>query len=241
MGTQACTPTTRFSATPNHLMVTLILTHIIMTTLLIQMRPGSPSVASSSKNGCIERVRFVVGALLGWAHLTASLAALKVAEEEKSNVLTASAYHHRSDAYSSVVALLAIVRPQPTVLALANDQQGGSWVGFSAADPLGGLLVAGMILLQGAQVGLASITELLDQSADPELATDIRSLLEEERIASLRIFKSGALHLLDVAFEVAPSLTVRETATRERELTKRVKEAFPTITEVAVRFRPASS
>jgi divalent metal cation (Fe/Co/Zn/Cd) transporter len=36
--------------------------------------------------------------------------ALRVAKEEHSNVLVASAYHHRSDAYGSAIALVAIVR-----------------------------------------------------------------------------------------------------------------------------------
>jgi divalent metal cation (Fe/Co/Zn/Cd) transporter len=48
----------------------------------------------------------------------------KVAEQENSPVLMANAYHHRSDAYSSVVALVAIL--------------GSGWFPALPLDPLGG-------------------------------------------------------------------------------------------------------
>jgi divalent metal cation (Fe/Co/Zn/Cd) transporter len=48
----------------------------------------------------------------------------KVADQENSPVLLANAYHHRSDAYSSVVALIAIL--------------GSGWFPALPLDPLGG-------------------------------------------------------------------------------------------------------
>jgi predicted cation transporter len=52
-------------------------------------------------------------------------------------VLIANAWHHRTDAVSSVVALIAIV---------------GARAGLPILDPLAGLLVAGMVSLTGLQV-----------------------------------------------------------------------------------------
>jgi divalent metal cation (Fe/Co/Zn/Cd) transporter len=51
--------------------------------------------------------------------------------------LIANAWHHRTDAVSSVVALVAIV---------------GARAGLPILDPLAGLLVAGMVSLTGLQV-----------------------------------------------------------------------------------------
>jgi divalent metal cation (Fe/Co/Zn/Cd) transporter len=51
----------------------------------------------------------------------------KVAEQENSPVLLANAYHHRSDAYSSVVALVAIL--------------GSGWFPTLPLDPIGGASV----------------------------------------------------------------------------------------------------
>lgn len=55
--------------------------------------------------------------------------------------------HHRSDAYSSFVALIAI---------------GGTYAGIPLFDPLGGILVSGMILKSGSEIMWSSSRELLD-------------------------------------------------------------------------------
>lgn len=60
-----------------------------------------------------------------------------VGKKRQSQVLIANAWHHRTDAVSSVVALLAIV---------------GSMSGAPMLDPIAGLMVAGMVSLTGVQV-----------------------------------------------------------------------------------------
>ena len=57
----------------------------------------------------------------------------KVAEQENSPVLLANAYHHRSDAYSSVVALVAIL--------------GSGWFPALPLDPIGGASLKGTYFL----------------------------------------------------------------------------------------------
>ncbi|GAA5917340.1 hypothetical protein JCM8208_000993 [Rhodotorula glutinis] len=79
---------------------------------------------------------------------------LRVARAQHSNVLLANAYHHRSDALGSLVALLAI---------------GAARVGFPMLDPVGGLVVAGMIAKQGYDVGKDALGALVDQVADDEV------------------------------------------------------------------------
>ncbi|GAA6017343.1 hypothetical protein JCM11491_000639 [Sporobolomyces phaffii] len=93
-------------------------------------------------------------------------ATLKVAKETHSNVLLANAYHHRSDSLGSLVALLAI---------------GAARVGFPMLDPIGGLVVGGMIAKQGWDVGKEAIGELVDKLNDPSLPPKIY-----ETVASLR-------------------------------------------------------
>lgn len=57
-------------------------------------------------------------------------------------MLIANAWHHRTDAVSSVVALLAIA---------------GSMCGAPMLDPIAGLMVAGMVALTGVQVCCARL------------------------------------------------------------------------------------
>ncbi|GAA5821964.1 hypothetical protein JCM10212_004089 [Sporobolomyces blumeae] len=93
-------------------------------------------------------------------------ATLKVAKETHSNVILANAYHHRSDSLGSLVALVAI---------------GAARVGFPMLDPIGGLVVGGMIAKQGWDVGKEAIGELVDKLGDPTLPPQIYDL-----VASLR-------------------------------------------------------
>ena len=62
----------------------------------------------------------------------------KVGERYNSKVVIANAWHHRSDSLSSLVALLGV---------------GGALLGYPYLDPVGGLIVAGMIAKMGFDTG----------------------------------------------------------------------------------------
>ena len=76
-------------------------------------------------------------------------------------MVIANAWHHRSDALSSVVALVGI---------------GGSMVGFPSLDGLAGVLVSFMIAKVGGDMLYSAVGELSDSSAQQELATKINDL-----------------------------------------------------------------
>eukprot|EP00984_Skeletonema_dohrnii_P034056 scaffold32889_cov44-Skeletonema_dohrnii-CCMP3373.AAC.1 len=80
----------------------------------------------------------------------------RVGEKLNSQVVIANAWHHRSDAYSSVLALISIG------LAMAVP-------GFLAADPAAGMLVAGMIAMTGAEIMGESVKQLTDAVTDEDL------------------------------------------------------------------------
>ncbi|BGP01569.1 mitochondrial metal transporter [Rhodotorula toruloides] len=85
-------------------------------------------------------------------------ATLKVARQQHSNVLLANAYHHRSDSLGSLVALIAI---------------GAARVGYPMLDPLGGLVVSGMIAKQGWDVGKEALGGLVDQVTDEKVQPSV--------------------------------------------------------------------
>jgi len=156
---------------------------------------------------------------------------MEVAKEEKSNVLVASALHHRSDALSSIVALAAIAF---------------STFGFVVADPLGGLFVTAMILFQAYHVGLGALQELLDRDPEPELSTEMRkvvlSLMDEpaptiSAVSELKLSRSGPNKLVQVDVTVRPEVSVAQTTSIEKEVLTRLRDRFEDVTEVRVRFR----
>ncbi|KAL0073469.1 cation efflux family-domain-containing protein [Phycomyces blakesleeanus] len=154
-------------------------------------------------------------------------ATIKVGEKERSDVLVANAWHHRSDAYSSVVALVAI---------------GGSWAGLPVLDPLGGLLVAGMIFQSGGSLMRSSLRELTDKGIGPAEITDILSAInkvkEQEQdlidFHSIRGRKMGPFHHLDLVLQLNPQLTISQAHRIEQLVRHTIKTECKLIQEVLV-------
>jgi hypothetical protein len=134
-----------------------------------------------------------------------------VGERLQSPVVIANAWHHRSDAYSSVLALLSI--------AMAR-------AGFPAADAAAGLLVAGMICMTGGDILVESIQQLSD-SANEELQESVRTVVETYiqsddddilRVTSIRARQVGSSAFIDVTVETPPHLSTTATRAVEERL-----------------------
>lgn len=86
----------------------------------------------------------------------------KVGDALNSQILVANAWHHRSDAFSSILSLISIAAAM-------------SLPGFLIADSAAGMLVAGMICLTGSEILSESVKQLTDTS-DKSLSIKIESL-----------------------------------------------------------------
>ncbi|KAL7529036.1 hypothetical protein ACHAWF_002818 [Thalassiosira exigua] len=136
----------------------------------------------------------------------------RVGEELNSQVVIANAWHHRSDAYSSVLALISIG------LAMAVP-------GFLAADPFAGMLVAGMIAMTGAEILGESVKQLTDAVTDEELVQNVERVASEDadvkQVTRVRARQVGSSALVDVQVEVPPDLSASAMkAIEERVRTK---------------------
>lgn len=173
----------------------------------------------------------------------------KVADEEHSPVLYANAIHHRSDAYSSFVALFAII---------------GSWL-FPALplDPIGGLLVSFVILKQGLNLFGGAFTELTDAgisaNSQRKLVHALNPLLSSPSLPSsvlgngfhdttellavrhLRARRAGSLMYVDLTADVPSNMSVTATSRLEVKISQTLKEARREISEVRVKFHPVDT
>ena len=86
----------------------------------------------------------------------------KVGDALNSQILVANAWHHRSDAFSSVLSLISIAAAM-------------SSPGLLIADSAAGILVAGMICLTGFEILFESVKQLTDTS-DKSLAVKIENI-----------------------------------------------------------------
>mmetsp|Transcript_20671 Transcript_20671/g.41970 ORF Transcript_20671/g.41970 Transcript_20671/m.41970 type:complete len:617 (-) Transcript_20671:286-2136(-) len=122
----------------------------------------------------------------------------RVGEKLNSQVVIANAWHHRSDAYSSVLALISIF------LAMA-------FPGFLAADPAAGMLVAGMICMTGAEILGESVKQLTDAVTDEQILKNVQTVSSRDadvkEVTRVRARQVGSSALVDVAVTTGPDLS----------------------------------
>jgi len=145
----------------------------------------------------------------------------------RSNMLQANAWHHRTDAVSSVIVLIGI---------------GGAQMGYPLLDAYAAIAVALMIMKIGVEVAYQSIMELVDTALDAEEVEQIRQTIlmraDVQELHMLRTRRMGHNALVDVHIQVAPRLSVSEghhiSEQVERDLIKR----FEDINDVTVHIDP---
>eukprot|EP00591_Stephanopyxis_turris_P000917 CAMPEP_0195518772 /NCGR_PEP_ID=MMETSP0794_2-20130614/13624_1 /TAXON_ID=515487 /ORGANISM="Stephanopyxis turris, Strain CCMP 815" /LENGTH=562 /DNA_ID=CAMNT_0040647793 /DNA_START=234 /DNA_END=1922 /DNA_ORIENTATION=- len=149
----------------------------------------------------------------------------RVGEDLKSQIVLANAWHHRSDAYSSVLALvsigLAIVFPS-----------------LLAADSFAGLLVAGMICMTGAEIMIESIKQLTDTNNE-ELVGKVEKVIAHMNddivgVKRIRARQVGSTALVDVSITTADGLSSSAVHTIEERLRRRIMEDEPSVIDAEV-------
>lgn len=137
----------------------------------------------------------------------------RVGEKLNSQVVIANAWHHRSDAYSSVLALISIG------LAMAVP-------GFLAADPAAGMLVAGMIAMTGAEIMGESVKQLTDAVTDEEMVQKSELVASQdpdiEGVTRVRARQVGSRALVDVDVDVPPDLSASAIRAIEERIRVRI-------------------
>ena len=124
---------------------------------------------------------------------------IKVANKINSPALKADAWHHRSDALSSVAAFIGI---------------GGALLGFKALDPLASIAVAFFVAKVGLDILKDSTNELMDYSIHPDQESQIKDIANNTNgvinLGELRTRKHGAMAYVDLTICVEKDLTVFE-------------------------------
>ncbi|KAF2157738.1 hypothetical protein K461DRAFT_264599 [Myriangium duriaei CBS 260.36] len=160
-------------------------------------------------------------------------ATMKVAEEKRSSVLASNAYHHRVDSLTAFVALLTI--------SASHFMKGAQWL-----DPVGGLVISGMIVQAGWQNTKAALLELADVAIEDDIreqaeTATTRALEATDAILSaVQGVKSGQNYLLEVAVAIPETSTLKDQKVLEEQIRSAVATDIKGAKRVAVRFIPSS-
>lgn len=142
----------------------------------------------------------------------------------------ANAWHHRSDALSSIGALLGI--------GLAYFL-GGKW---SIADPIAAVVVAALIMKVAIDLSRTALAELLEKSlpraTEEEILSIISSTPNVHKPHNLRTRRIGSDIAIEVHIRVDGSMTVHDSHEISREIEHSLRERFGENTAVAIHIEP---
>lgn len=174
----------------------------------------------------------------GWLILTVALISIvskevmyhltmKTAKATKSALLKANAWHHRSDAISSLVVLIGV---------------GLEMAGYQYFDSIAALIVGFMVVKIGFDLVLDASKELVDTALDAGMVERIkRVILQVKGVKALHLLrtrKMGEQALVDVHILVAPMISVSEGHQISETVRLALLENIDNIGEVMVHIDP---
>lgn len=155
---------------------------------------------------------------------------IKVGKETDSPAVVANAWHHRSDALSSIGALIGIA---------CAYTLGGKWV---IADPIAAIVVAAMILKVAIDLLREGFNELVEGSLPSDVEEEIIQIITEDAAIShphnLRTRRIGANIAIEIHIRVDGDMSVRESHSLTEAIERRLRERFGNGTMVAIHVEP---
>ena len=127
---------------------------------------------------------------------------LSIGKKINSQAVKADAYHHRSDAITSIAAFIGIS------IALIGGK------GYEGADDWAALVASGLILYNAVGIVRPALSEIMDAAPSTEIVTKVRQLAES--VPQVRftekcfVRKMGFDHYVDIHIGVDGDLTVAE-------------------------------
>ena len=171
----------------------------------------------------------ILGAIIIWKEYSFRLV-MKRSVQTNSSSLRADAWHHRSDAITSVAAFIGI----SIALILGN--------GYEAADDWAALFASGFILYNSYLIFRPALGEIMDEHLYDDLIAQIRvvSLQVDGIIDTEKCFirKAGMQYHVDLHATVESNITVKEGHDLAHKLKDTLRENIPELGHVLIHVEP---
>lgn len=155
---------------------------------------------------------------------------VREANSVESTAMRADAWHHRSDAITSLAAAIGIT------ISLIGGK------GYESADDVAAIAAACIIAFNGWLVLRPALSELMDASPNREVVEGIRkaaaSIPGVERVEKCMVRKSGHRYWVDMHVEVDPLMSVQRGHGIAHDVKDKVREKFPAVRDVLVHVEP---
>ncbi|UZH54680.1 cation transporter [Salinimicrobium tongyeongense] len=154
----------------------------------------------------------------------------KKGEETNSSSLKADAWHHRSDAITSLMAFIGIA------IALFMGK------GYETADDWAALFASGFILYNAYLILRPALGEIMDEHLYDDLVDEIREVSKKEKgvIETEKCFvrKTGMTYHVDLHVIVDGELTVNEGHEIAHNLKDRLQREIPELADILIHIEP---
>ncbi|UXX80305.1 cation diffusion facilitator family transporter [Reichenbachiella carrageenanivorans] len=171
----------------------------------------------------------ILGAIIVWKEFSYRIV-IKKSEETQSSALKAEAWHHRSDAITSITAFVGIS------IALYMGK------GYETADDWAALLASGFILYNSFLIFRPALGEIMDEHRYDELidhirkvSADVEGIIDTEKCL---IRKTGMKYHVDLHAIVDGKITVREGHVLAHLLKDTLQEKIPTLAYILIHIEP---
>jgi divalent metal cation (Fe/Co/Zn/Cd) transporter len=152
---------------------------------------------------------------------------MRVAKRHRSEMLRANAWHHRTDAFSSVIVVIGIV---------------GAMAGFTYLDAIAAIGVALIIAHIGWSLGWNALKELADTAVDERQVGKLREcIMGVDGVKDLHLLRTrhaGGQVLVDVHIIINPLISISEGHHISEVVSDRLLKEFEDVTDVTVHIDP---
>jgi cation diffusion facilitator family transporter len=172
---------------------------------------------------------FILGAIIMWKEYSFRIV-MKRSKQTNSSSLKADAWHHRSDAITSVAAFVGIT------IALVLGK------GYESADDWAALFASGFILYNSYLIFRPALGEIMDEHLYDDLIEDIRRVSHQvEGIIDTEkcfIRKSGMKYHVDLHARVDATISVKEGHDIAHLLKDTLRSEIPELGHVLIHVEP---
>ncbi|MGW8122984.1 cation diffusion facilitator family transporter [Roseivirga echinicomitans] len=154
----------------------------------------------------------------------------KKSDKTKSTALKADAWHHRSDAITSLMAFIGIA------IAIYMGE------GYEAADDWAALLASGFIMYNAFLIFRPALGEIMDEHVYDDLIVEIRKIAEAvqgvEGTEKCFVRKTGMSFHVDLHLTVKGDITVRKGHDIAHDAKNAIQNEMPEIADVLIHIEP---
>lgn len=150
-----------------------------------------------------------------------------VAKKIHSDSLMADAWHHRSDALSSIGSLIGI---------------GGAMMGFKLLDPIASIIICICIVKVAFDIFIDSIDKMVDKACNDEFLEEIKKLVLETNgvlnIDSIKTRLFGNRIYIDLEISADANLTLLKAHEIAQDVHDKIEETYPDVKHCMVHMNP---